>query len=313
MSRNSRRSREAACADAAVFRSGLASRSVKADEPAAPRRFSVARDDHFDRLAVGLLLDDLRGERTFRGRRGDDRDRVRVRRTRRTRRARVAHLEPVRRRVRQPRPTWSRSASRRRCWRTHGRCSRSARSESVVSGLFVLCAALRLARFNVQTASADKSRFVGLPVPGAAAMIAGIVLAYSYFEIDSPRTLCTFMVPITLDARRPDDLARALPEFQNDQARKRAQIELVIVHDGLRRDAVRDAAVDRLPALGRLRAVGSISDAPRRTLERQGLGTAPGRGRQTARGQRLCVSIRHGQKHTQPPRPSTGASLARLD
>src|SRR5579864_3527846 len=32
----------------------------------------------------------------------------------------------------------------------------------VVSGLFVVCAALRLARFNVQTGSIDKRRFVGL-------------------------------------------------------------------------------------------------------------------------------------------------------
>ena len=34
----------------------------------------------------------------------------------------------------------------------------------LVGGLYVLCGALRLARFNVQTATADKSRFVGLPI-----------------------------------------------------------------------------------------------------------------------------------------------------
>ena len=89
-----------------------------------------------------------------------------------------------------------------------------------VSGLFVLCSALRLARFNVQTATADKSRFVGLPVPGAAAMMAGLVLAYSYFEFDSPRTLCTSDGADHARARRPDDLASALPQLQNDQARK---------------------------------------------------------------------------------------------
>ena len=38
----------------------------------------------------------------------------------------------------------------------------------VIAGMFVICAALRLARFNVQTGSTDKRRFVGLPVPGAA-------------------------------------------------------------------------------------------------------------------------------------------------
>jgi CDP-diacylglycerol--serine O-phosphatidyltransferase len=64
-----------------------------------------------------------------------------------------------------------------------------------VGGLYVLCGALRLARFNVQTATADKSRFVGLPIPGAALMIATTSLAYSYFEFESPRMLCTLMVP----------------------------------------------------------------------------------------------------------------------
>ena len=49
---------------------------------------------------------------------------------------------------------------------------------------------IRLARVNVQTGSVDKRRFVGLPVPGAAAMIAGLALAYSYFEFESPRALC---------------------------------------------------------------------------------------------------------------------------
>jgi CDP-diacylglycerol--serine O-phosphatidyltransferase len=68
----------------------------------------------------------------------------------------------------------------------------------VISGLYVVGAALRLARFNVQTGSIDKRRFVGLPVPGAAIMIAGTVLAYSYFELKSPHLLCTFAAPVTL-------------------------------------------------------------------------------------------------------------------
>jgi CDP-diacylglycerol--serine O-phosphatidyltransferase len=67
-----------------------------------------------------------------------------------------------------------------------------------VSGMYVVCAALRLARFNIQTASMDKNRFTGLPVPGAAIMIAGSVLAYSYFEFDLPRTLVALATPLTL-------------------------------------------------------------------------------------------------------------------
>ncbi len=47
-------------------------------------------------------------------------------------------------------------------------------------GAFVLvaCAALRLARFNVQMGGAEKKHFKGLPTPAAALMIATTVLAY---------------------------------------------------------------------------------------------------------------------------------------
>ncbi len=97
-----------------------------------------------------------------------------------------------------------------------------------VSGLFVVCAALRLARFNVQTASVDKRRFVGLPVPGAAALIAGIALAYSYFELESPRTLCTLMVPITLALAGLMISRVPYPSFKGINFHKRAQVELLL-------------------------------------------------------------------------------------
>ncbi len=42
--------------------------------------------------------------------------------------------------------------------------------------LFVACGALRLARFNVQTKKISNLFFVGLPIPGAAAVIASSVL-----------------------------------------------------------------------------------------------------------------------------------------
>lgn len=41
--------------------------------------------------------------------------------------------------------------------------------------IYVACAALRLARFNVQAATADKRFFVGLPSPSAAGLVATIV------------------------------------------------------------------------------------------------------------------------------------------
>jgi CDP-diacylglycerol--serine O-phosphatidyltransferase len=48
----------------------------------------------------------------------------------------------------------------------------------VAAFLFVACGALRLARFNVQADSVSKKNFIGLPIPGAALMIATTVLFF---------------------------------------------------------------------------------------------------------------------------------------
>jgi CDP-diacylglycerol---serine O-phosphatidyltransferase len=70
----------------------------------------------------------------------------------------------------------------------------------LVIGPFVICAALRLARFNLQTSSGSGStrRFVGLPVPGAAAVVAGLLFASGYFAPIPPITLCGLMATVTL-------------------------------------------------------------------------------------------------------------------
>jgi CDP-diacylglycerol--serine O-phosphatidyltransferase len=46
----------------------------------------------------------------------------------------------------------------------------------VAAFLFVACGALRLARFNVQVNTVESKRFVGLPIPAAACMVAATVL-----------------------------------------------------------------------------------------------------------------------------------------
>jgi len=97
-----------------------------------------------------------------------------------------------------------------------------------VAGIFVVCAALRLARFNVQTASVDKRRFVGLPVPGAAALIAGTALAYSYFEFNSPKTLCTLMLPLTLALAGLMISRVPYPSFKGIDLHRRARLELLV-------------------------------------------------------------------------------------
>jgi CDP-diacylglycerol---serine O-phosphatidyltransferase len=98
----------------------------------------------------------------------------------------------------------------------------------VISGLYVVGAALRLARFNVQTGSIDKRRFVGLPVPGAAAMIAGTVLAYSYFEMKSPRTLCAITAPATLALAGLMVSRVPYPSFKGIDLQKHGQVEILL-------------------------------------------------------------------------------------
>lgn len=46
--------------------------------------------------------------------------------------------------------------------------------------LFVVCGALRLARFNVQVNTVESKRFVGLPIPAAACMVASTVLLFNH-------------------------------------------------------------------------------------------------------------------------------------
>jgi len=54
----------------------------------------------------------------------------------------------------------------------------------IVAGIYVACAALRLARFNIETAEDDDPRhdsFKGMPTPGAAGTVASLVLLHEYF------------------------------------------------------------------------------------------------------------------------------------
>lgn len=53
--------------------------------------------------------------------------------------------------------------------------------------LYVVCCALRLARFNVQIATVESKRFVGLPTPAAAGMVASCVLIF--FELGGSGTI----------------------------------------------------------------------------------------------------------------------------
>ena len=48
----------------------------------------------------------------------------------------------------------------------------------VVAFLFVACGALRLARYNIQMGSTESKAFTGMPIPGAAGVLAALVIFY---------------------------------------------------------------------------------------------------------------------------------------
>jgi len=73
----------------------------------------------------------------------------------------------------------------------------------ICAGLYVSCAALRLARFNVETKPDEASHrwFKGLPVPAAAAVICSFVILYDSiqrdFALGSIRTEAPLALPVT--------------------------------------------------------------------------------------------------------------------
>ena len=64
--------------------------------------------------------------------------------------------------------------------------------------IYASCAALRLARFNVQVGSADKRFFVGLASPAAAGLVAGMV--WSGYRLESSASLAVAVAVVTATA-----------------------------------------------------------------------------------------------------------------
>ena len=68
----------------------------------------------------------------------------------------------------------------------------------VAAFLFVVCGALRLARFNVQTGTMDPRYFNGLPIPAAATMIATSIIFYYEIGEWAPEKYIYILVMIYL-------------------------------------------------------------------------------------------------------------------
>jgi CDP-diacylglycerol--serine O-phosphatidyltransferase len=73
----------------------------------------------------------------------------------------------------------------------------------VAAFVFVICGALRLARFNVQAMTIQRSAFIGLPIPAAAGVMASSVLLFQQLygdleSIDPSRPLPTVLLVCAL-------------------------------------------------------------------------------------------------------------------
>ncbi|HVY24513.1 MAG TPA: CDP-diacylglycerol--serine O-phosphatidyltransferase [Steroidobacteraceae bacterium] len=70
----------------------------------------------------------------------------------------------------------------------------------LASFFYAVCAALRLARFNVREAK-DKRYFEGLPSPSAAACVAGVIWVVSEYEVTGlPKLILCFLVTASMGA-----------------------------------------------------------------------------------------------------------------
>ncbi len=93
----------------------------------------------------------------------------------------------------------------------------------LASFVYVACGALRLARFNVQAAVVEKNYFQGLPIPMAAGIVAGSVLAFDDLGWEAKKSLpllcMTFLLALVMVSNfryrsfKDIDLKRRLPFY----------------------------------------------------------------------------------------------------
>jgi len=70
----------------------------------------------------------------------------------------------------------------------------------VVSGLYVVFGAIRLARFNVTTSENEPSVFIGVPIPTAAVFISVLILLYDKYTLTlhTPLLIVTLLVAVLM-------------------------------------------------------------------------------------------------------------------
>ena len=115
-------------------------------------------------------------------------------------------------------PTSSRSAWRRRSWRSHGDSGRSARLGWAAGFIYVTAAAMRLARFNIQTDDGSRQALLrGMPSPAAGGVMASTVFLYPW-GLQDPR-VAALRAADGAGAGAPDGQHDPLPQHQGDRRR----------------------------------------------------------------------------------------------
>ncbi|RMF19263.1 MAG: CDP-diacylglycerol--serine O-phosphatidyltransferase [Deltaproteobacteria bacterium] len=99
----------------------------------------------------------------------------------------------------------------------------------LAAALFVCCAALRLARFNTMIGVTPTGFFVGLPVPAAAAMLAGVLLLYNWLGRSGlpDKHLALLLAVYTLAALMVSNLP--YPTFKQLRLHKRQPLWILVV------------------------------------------------------------------------------------
>ena len=98
--------------------------------------------------------------------------------------------------------------------------------------VYASCAALRLARFNVQAELADKKTFTGLPSPVAAALVAGFI--WSTYDIESSLGLSVIGAMLTATAGLLMVSNFKYPSFKEVDLRGKVPFIVILVDcDGL--------------------------------------------------------------------------------
>jgi CDP-diacylglycerol---serine O-phosphatidyltransferase len=68
----------------------------------------------------------------------------------------------------------------------------------IVTTLFAICGALRLARFNVQKDKVEKKSFTGLPIPAAAGMVVSSFLFFQHIDPDWDKAFVLHILPFIM-------------------------------------------------------------------------------------------------------------------